>query len=97
MVSISDLKNVSWQCIHFTPPNSIDVLKDTLAIENFYIKECDSSAIKNDQDLFSYIADVLEFPDYFGNNWDSLDECIGVIQRSDLYGRKTLICLANCC
>jgi RNAse (barnase) inhibitor barstar len=32
--------------------------------------------IKNKQDFLSEIADSLNFPDYFGHNWDAFEECI---------------------
>ena len=45
MVNLSDLKRVSWQCVHFTLPDKASSLKDQLASEGFLVKELDSSLI----------------------------------------------------
>ena len=96
MVRVSELENVSWQCVHFAQPNSIDVLKHDLSTEGFYIKEFDSSSVKSDRDLFSYIANAFEFPDYFGNNWDSMDECLADIDLSHSKGAVLILSNASC-
>ena len=32
--------------------------------------------IRSKADLLNTLAERLNFPDYFGNNWDALDECM---------------------
>jgi RNAse (barnase) inhibitor barstar len=40
----------------------------------------DVPAELSDKDaLFRWYADALEFPDYFGFNWDAFDECLRVL------------------
>lgn len=39
----------------------------------FYI---DGRNINNKADFLVKIADVMNFPDYFGKNWDALQDCI---------------------
>ncbi len=38
--------------------------------------EINGQEIKSKGNLFTYISQVLEFPDYFGYNWDALSECV---------------------
>lgn len=32
--------------------------------------------IENKVDLFNKLSELLEFPDYFGSNWDALYDCL---------------------
>ena len=91
MVNLSDLKRVSWQCVHFTLPDKASSLKDQLASEGFLVKELDSSLIKDDESLFSSVSKDLGFPDYFGSNWDSMDECVSDLDLSS-YSGVVLFC-----
>jgi RNAse (barnase) inhibitor barstar len=59
--------------------NSRDQIADMLASRD---SEGDSriillsAGIKGRHELFQELSKGLNFPDYFGNNWDALDECI---------------------
>ncbi len=37
----------------------------------------DGNKMKTNDSLFDEFVKVFEFPDYFGHNYDALDECIG--------------------
>lgn len=91
MVNLSDLKAVSWQCINFSLPDKSSFLKSELAKEGFLVKELDSSLIKDDESLFSIFSNTLDFPDYFGSNWDSMDECLSDLDLSS-YSGVVLFC-----
>jgi hypothetical protein len=39
------------------------------------VAEIDGSTIDCEQDLLKNLASSLSFPDYFGMNWDAVDEC----------------------
>ena len=47
----------------------ISSIKDLLII--------DGEKCKTEQDLFNEYATVLNFPSWFGKNWNAFDECIG--------------------
>lgn len=32
--------------------------------------------VKNENDLFRQLSDILVFPDYFGDNWNALFDCL---------------------
>lgn len=41
-----------------------------------HLSEIDGGAIGSKLELMAALADVLKFPDYFGANWDAVDECL---------------------
>lgn len=42
--------------------------------ENEYIAYL--SQVEDDNDLFRQLSDILAFPDYFGDNWNALFDCL---------------------
>lgn len=74
MMRLIDLKKASGVAIHFVLPNEI---KADLGSLGLAVSEGSVADIKTDKDLFAVVATAMQFPDYFGNNWDALDECLG--------------------
>ena len=79
-----NLNVVSWSCVHFLDASSTDALKREIDEKKIFLAELDADFIRDDAGLFSCLSDALEFPDYFGENWDALDECIVDIDLPDL-------------
>ena len=55
--------------------NYVEKLKIDL-INNFYTATINGELIKNKQDILETFKQIFQFPDYFGYNWDALEECI---------------------
>jgi RNAse (barnase) inhibitor barstar len=73
MMKLNDLEKISGVVIHFVLANEIMI--DFSSLE-MVVSEGSVADIKTDKDLFAVIASAMQFPDYFGNNWDALDECL---------------------
>jgi len=73
MIRLMDLKKPSTVSVHFVRP---DEMKADLAFSELTILEGSIADVTTDAQLFAAIASAMQFPDYFGSNWDALDECL---------------------
>jgi RNAse (barnase) inhibitor barstar len=48
--------------------------------EGFLFKLIRGRKCRTTAGLFAEFAEVLEFPDYFGHNWDALEECLADLE-----------------
>jgi hypothetical protein len=55
-----------------------DAIPDPTELSRAGLREAriDGAAISSKQDLMAALAEALELPDYFGGNWDALDEVL---------------------
>jgi RNAse (barnase) inhibitor barstar len=62
-----------WQSVHL-----LERAPDPAALREagLHVAELDGGSISSKEDLMDAVAAALEFPDYFGGNWDALDECL---------------------
>ena len=73
MIRIMELTKPSTVSVHFT---RTDEIKTDLNSLDLTLLEGSIADIKTDEELFSVIASTMQFPDYFGYNWDALYECL---------------------
>lgn len=89
--SILDIhNNISFEIIAHSSFNIslIQELSKEFGYKLFYLN---GEELKNKKDLFTTFALVLEFPEYFGNNWDALTDCLRDLEWLPTYKGYILI------
>jgi len=78
MLKISEIQDcTSWECVHFINKKQLDISIDELNSLGIYTASISGALINNENELFKSLAEAFSFPDYFGNNWDALSDCLG--------------------
>ena len=76
MLQIERLKRVSWECIHFAEVRDANHAVANLQSSEFAAVAIGETQLETEPQFLSAVAEALAFPDYFGMNWNALDECL---------------------
>jgi len=76
MLAVEDLTRAKWNCLHFALPEEAHSTRAELASRGLAVFDIDGGTIETKDQLLSALAQAMRFPDYFGMNWDALDECL---------------------
>jgi RNAse (barnase) inhibitor barstar len=93
MISAEVATKVRWECVHFGT-----LLEGRQEIERckergFSAIRVELAGVKDESGLLSKLASDLNFPDYFGMNWNALIDCLRDL--SWLNPRGVLVVLEN--
>jgi len=69
-----ELARVSWSCVHFAPAAEQGAL--ARAGGAAHVAVADGARLAGEADLLGRVGTALRFPDYYGRNWDALDEML---------------------
>lgn len=77
MIRTDDLSRVTWSCIHFgaeadvTPELRAALESEAIVQFDLHVGDC-----QDRDDLLRGLAEAMQFPDYFGMNWDAVIDCL---------------------
>lgn len=86
MLSLDNLTHIRWECVHYALRSEIANVKERLKSTDITVLEVDCANVRSDEELFRKISATLKFPEYFGSNWDAMDECLADLQWSPVSG-----------
>ncbi len=75
------------------PGESIATLLDAAKQSKFQVFHLEGQQIISLDRYFEAIADLFEFPDYFGENWDAVADCLTDLSWDD--GDRVLVVYSN--
>jgi RNAse (barnase) inhibitor barstar len=70
---VGRVERPDWSCVHFTRAGPAE---DELEVRGIVLVRVDARSIADDRELMDALAVGFSFPDYFGSNWDAVDECL---------------------
>jgi RNAse (barnase) inhibitor barstar len=97
MSSFADFERFfSLDCEEFWVPMTqgrcrVEKLIDAARARGFGVFHLNGARMQSQSDLFLEFKEVLRFPDYFGENWNALDECLADLEWLDLRGYLLVI------
>lgn len=90
MLFNDDVMTSKNKCLHFVKNDKVKLEYNELK-EKVMVFEVDVSKVSSKQDFFHLLCREMNFPDYFGMNWDALDDCLSDLSWLD--GNGYVLCL----
>jgi RNAse (barnase) inhibitor barstar len=75
-VNYEDILADSGQAGIYQLPADFDGLEAAAAENDFALWRVDLAGVRSKQELLDAIARELAFPEWFGSNWDALEDCL---------------------
>jgi hypothetical protein len=72
MLIADDLLQATPACVHFVDESEIETLIADERLDQFWIHP-----EPVEHSLLLAVADAIAAPDWFGENWDAIEECLG--------------------
>ncbi|MBV6409762.1 MAG: barstar family protein [Burkholderiales bacterium] len=88
------LRNAERCGVYHAPQQGMADLLAAAEVSGFAVFRIDLAGVGSKDDLFARLATALEFPGWFGRNWDALADCLGDL--SWLRANGYLILLEHC-
>lgn len=88
------LGNVSRAGVYHLPFALHDKFEGLMAAAkdlDYAVFRVDLSEARNKQDLLATIGKAMDFPDWFGDNWDALADCLADLEWSPAEGYLVLL------
>jgi len=95
MINPAKLKRISWECVHFTPSIDLPSARNELGAQEIRLFDFEAIGIDNKERLLDAIASAMQFPDYFGRNWQALIDCLHDMRWSPANGYVLAIIAAD--
>lgn len=73
---VDELLAPSWRCVHFLDAGEAAALERPLADSSLLVVDVDATDLLTDERLLRTLGEVFRFPDYYGQNYSALDECL---------------------
>ena len=71
------LRDISRSGVYHMPQQGMPVLLAAAEESGLAVFRIDLAEARDKDALFKRLAAALEFPDWFGHNWDALADCLG--------------------
>jgi barstar (barnase inhibitor) len=71
-----DLTEPSWQCITFLSRSQAEALDAGIGQVEVRVLTVDAWDVLSHEALLDKLGEIFEFPDYYGRNYNALDDCL---------------------
>lgn len=71
-----DLKEASFQCVTFMRAKQAALIDEGIDATGLKVLTVEASSLLTHDELLTTLGRVFDFPDYYGHNYDALDECL---------------------